>query len=252
MNLLKGNTPGPMPVPDLMPVLSRGKHRNPRSGACFMEFASYLAGEAWTDHPTCTHPLLASLARMVNDCTSDTARSRLVPLIPSVIGLRGDDPRVRLLIAVRAATSALSVTSAEHQHALAVGILNCERHLAGDTGELPEGLALRIREAFDEAPEAERWARDFIASMGSWSRSKFTDRTAETIIRVAVQGIAEACTPNPDDRLYDLLAGSIDDCVGVLGRTATSRKAPEQPAAAAEAPTKAAQPRVRESVDARG
>jgi len=52
------------------------------------------------------------------------------------------------------------------------------------------------------------------------------------------------------DRLYDLLAGSIDDCVGVLGRTPASRKAPEQPAAAA--PTKAAQPRLRESVDARG
>ena len=42
-----------------VPVLSRGKHRNPRKGACFMEFASYLAGEPWSDHPACTHPLLA-------------------------------------------------------------------------------------------------------------------------------------------------------------------------------------------------
>ena len=69
--------------PDLMPVLSRGKHRTARSGGCFMEFASYLAGEAWSDHPSCTHPLSASLARMVNDCSSDTARSRLMPLIPT-------------------------------------------------------------------------------------------------------------------------------------------------------------------------
>lgn len=244
MNLLKGNTSGPMPAPDLMPVLSRGKHRNPRSGACFMEFASYLAGEAWTDHPTCTHPLLASLARMVNDCTSDTARSRLAPLVPSVIGLRGDDPRMRLLIALRAATSALSVTSAEHQHALAVGILNCERHLSGGTGELPAGLDLRIREAFDEAPEAERWARDFIASMGSWSRSTFTDRTAETIIRVSVQGLAEACTPDPDDRLYNLLSGAIDDCVGLLS--------PKRESRTAAAPTEEAYFRPREPVDARG
>ncbi len=219
MKLMKGNTSGPMPAPDLMPVLSRGKHRNPRSGACFMEFASYLSGETWSDHPACTHPLLASLARMVNDCTSDTARSRLVPLIPSVIGLHGDDPRVRLMIALRAATSALGVTSADHQRALAVGILNCERHLGDDFGEVPLELALRIRSAFDTAPETERWAREFIASMSTWSRSKFTDRTAETIIRVSVQGIAEACTPNPDDRLYDLLAGAIDDCVEVLGGT---------------------------------
>ncbi|WP_174844194.1 hypothetical protein [Cryobacterium fucosi] len=212
-----------------------------------MEFASYLAGEAWTDHPTCTHPLLASLARMVNDCTSDTGRSRLVPLIPSVIGVRGDDSRVRLLMALRAGTSALSVASAEHQHALAVGILNCERHLAGDTGELPADLALRIRAAFDEAPDAERWAREFIASMGSWSRSRFTDRTAETIIRVSVQGIAEACTPNPDDRLYDLLAGAIDDCVAVLSPRSESRRAPVRPS-----PGLAVQTRLRESVDARG
>jgi hypothetical protein len=37
--------------PALLPVLSRGKHRNPRKGACFMEFASLLAGERWSDHP---------------------------------------------------------------------------------------------------------------------------------------------------------------------------------------------------------
>ena len=214
MNMLKGNVPDSMP--DLMPVLSRGKHRNPRSGACFMEFASYLAGEAWSDHPACTHPLLASVARMVNDCTSDTARARLVPLIPSVIGLRGDDARVRLLIALRAATSALPVTSADHQRALAVGILNCERHLTEPDGTIPGDVADRIRTSFDAAPETERWAREFIASMGSWSRSKFTDRTAETIIRVSVQGIAEACVPDPDGQLYDLLAGAIDDCTMVL------------------------------------
>lgn len=39
--------------PELLPVLSPGKHRNPRKGACFMEFASYLAGERWSDHPPC-------------------------------------------------------------------------------------------------------------------------------------------------------------------------------------------------------
>ena len=223
MNMLKGNVPDSMP--DLMPVLSRGKHRNPRSGACFMEFASYLAGEAWSDHPACTHPLLASLARMVNDCTSDTARARLVPLIPSVIGLRGDNGRVRLLIALRAATSALPVTSADHQRALAVGILNCERHLTEADGSISDDLAGRIRTSFDAAPETERWAREFIASMGSWSRSKFTDRTAETIIRVSVQGIAEACVPDPDGELFELLAGEIDDCTTVLAPAAEARPA---------------------------
>jgi hypothetical protein len=60
-------------LPSLLPTLSRGKHRTPRAGACFMEFASLLAGEAWSDHPACTHPLLAAVARHVNDHTSDAA-----------------------------------------------------------------------------------------------------------------------------------------------------------------------------------
>ena len=84
----------PNPVvhaPDMMPVLSRGKHRSPKKGACFMELASFLAGEPWSDHPSCTHPLLASLARDVNDHVDDYARTRLAPLIPEVIGLNGTD-----------------------------------------------------------------------------------------------------------------------------------------------------------------
>ena len=61
-------------LPELVPILSRGKHRSPRKGACFMEMASYLAGERWSDHPRCTHPLLASVGRLVNDLTSDASR----------------------------------------------------------------------------------------------------------------------------------------------------------------------------------
>src|SRR3954469_7130258 len=98
-------------TPDLMPVLSRGKHRNPRKGACFMELASFLAGERWSDHPACTHRLLAALARHVNDYTSDEGRSRLGELVPSVIGLTSDDPVVDARIALRAATQALPVVA---------------------------------------------------------------------------------------------------------------------------------------------
>ena len=41
-----------------------------------MELASFVAGEPWSDHPSCT-PLLSSLARLVNDHTTDEARPRL-------------------------------------------------------------------------------------------------------------------------------------------------------------------------------
>jgi hypothetical protein len=116
--------------PPLLPLLSRGKHRSPRKGACFMELASVLAGERWSDHPACTHPLLAALARHVNDYTSDAGRQRLAGLIPSVIGLTGDDLRIDARIALRSAIAALPVVSAERQRVMAVGVLACERVLA--------------------------------------------------------------------------------------------------------------------------
>jgi hypothetical protein len=58
-------------IPALVPTLRRGRHRSPRGGACFMEFASYLAGERWSDHPRCTDPTLAMVARAVNDLVDD-------------------------------------------------------------------------------------------------------------------------------------------------------------------------------------
>ena len=42
-------------TPTLVPMLTRGKHRSPRKGACFMEFASYLAGEQ-LERPSPLHP----------------------------------------------------------------------------------------------------------------------------------------------------------------------------------------------------
>src|SRR6478735_12095336 len=77
-------------APDGIPVLSRGKHRSARRGACFMEMASVLAGEPWSDAPKCTHPLLAHLARLVNDASTDAHRSELAVLIPDVVGVRDD------------------------------------------------------------------------------------------------------------------------------------------------------------------
>lgn len=65
-----------------MPVLARGNHRDPRDGACLMEYTAILTGERFTDHPPCTHPVLAELARQVNDLLTSTARPSLVTRAP--------------------------------------------------------------------------------------------------------------------------------------------------------------------------
>jgi hypothetical protein len=126
-----------------------------------MEMASYLAGERWSDHPRCTHPLLASVARLDNDRTSDENRPRLVELIPSVIGLTTDDPRADVYIALRCATTALPVASVQRQNALAVAVLAAERALATLEGGPPRRPSAASVRAMDSAPQAARWARSF-------------------------------------------------------------------------------------------
>ncbi len=149
-----------------------------------MEYASYLAGEKWSDHPACTHPLLGELARQVNDFISDEARQALVELVPNIIGLTGADVRIDLRIALRAARTALPIVAEERQQIMATAVLTCER----------------LRADLEGCPGA------------PLSQETFRRQTAPTIVRYAVQGIARACIPNPDSLLHDLLVGAIEDC----------------------------------------
>lgn len=204
------------PIPDLVPVLSRGKHRNPRRGACFMELASFLAGEKWTDRPSCTHPLLAEVARNVNDRTSDAERSQLAPLIPSVIGLTTTDPRADARIALSCALTALPVVSFERQRALAVAVHACLGQLdaLGDTGAAE--LRRRARHALADVPDADRWAASFATRTGVYrqdsSPRRFQRHAAPGIVTLAARGTAEAAIASPDALLRAMLEGAIAQC----------------------------------------
>ncbi len=194
-----------------VPVLSRGKHRNPRKGACFMEFASYLAGEPWSDHPGCTHPLLAGVARDVNDCTTDAGRTRLAPLIPSVIGLTPDDPHVVPRVTAKCIQHALPVVSQERQYILAVALLVGERELARLDGRPLGSLEPESQAVLDAVPQATKWARSFTSRPHKVSPD-FSRRTAPRAVSCAVEGISQACVPDPDERLYRLLTDAIEEC----------------------------------------
>lgn len=210
-----------MTLPELVPVLSAGRHRNPRKGACFMEMASFLAGERWSDHPSCTHPLLASLARLVNDSLDDRERGRLVTLIPDVVGLTGTDLDLDLAIATRAAAAALPVAPAARQNVLAVGLLTAQRLAAPRPGvrDLVDDLCAG---AFAAAPDAHAWAvryaRDAVVSERTYRR-----QTAPHTVAYAVEGLAVACVPDVADRLVTLLEQAVAD---VGARVERSRPVP--------------------------
>ncbi|MGW0809326.1 hypothetical protein [Nonomuraea sp. NPDC002799] len=204
-----------------MPVLSRGRHRNPKRGACFMELASYLAGERWSDHPACTHPLLAALARLVNDNTNDTSRAQLVHLVPSIIGLSSDDLRVDARIALRCATTALPVSAAERQLALAVSVLAAEEMLARLDGAPPGRLGEASRRAMEEVPHAAEQARRF-SRAARITEKGFRRYAAPNAVQLSVVGIVQACIPEPDALLRRLLEGAIADCDALINGSTPS------------------------------
>jgi hypothetical protein len=176
-----------------------------------MEYASYLAGEKWSDHPSCTHPLLGELARQINDFISNETRQSLAELVPDLIGLIGSDLRIDLRIALRVARTALPIVAEERQRMMAIAVLTCERLLADLDGCPGAPLSRESNDALELAPGAAVWARRFTRNTSVSSRV-FRREAAPSIVRYGVQGIAHACVPDPDSLLRDLLVGAIEDC----------------------------------------
>ena len=82
--------PGPARPPDQHPVLSRGARRRVQDGPCVMEYVSMLAASRFSDHPGCTHPALAKLARLVNGhIEDDEVGCRVALLAPDTSGYTG-------------------------------------------------------------------------------------------------------------------------------------------------------------------
>ena len=184
-----------------VPVLGRGKHSSPRRGACFMEFASYLAGERWSDRPRCTHPLLAQLARLVNDGVDDEHRAQLVPLIPDVVGLNPPGVQTELRIVVRAALAALPVANQERQNALAYGLAMLDPLLS----QLPPAEAAAYRR---------RWGAER-ARRSQLDEKTLRDKSFPVLVQTSVRGLAEACVDDYQERMVALLR----ECIAEMRAT---------------------------------
>jgi hypothetical protein len=192
-------------APEGLPVLSRGKHHSARKGACFMEMASVLANEPWSDRPSCTHPLLADLARLVNDNTSDRSRGELAVLIPSVVGLRGGGLVWVVEVTAAIATHAIADVPESSQRALAVALIRCNELAASVDPHVVIGTDA-IDQAVDCVPGAVAWARQ-LAAGSTITEKQFAKRTAPTVMRCAVRGLLASATTevDADARLRDLL-----------------------------------------------
>jgi hypothetical protein len=114
-------------IPDSLPVLDRGRHRSPVRGACFLEYTSLLAGEPFSDAPSCVDAELAAVLRHANDVLSAADRPRLLPLLGRAIGLVAVGPeaaRLRLDVARRLAADVGSPLSPEERRWAGTGAVD--------------------------------------------------------------------------------------------------------------------------------
>jgi len=186
-----------------------------------MEYASFLAGERWSDRPACTDPVLGELARTVNDTVTSEIRDTLIPEIPRVIGLVGDD-RVSLTVGLRVVATAIPLVPADRQRALAVsatGMIGALRR----RGLTDSPVVETARAALAAAPEAKAWGEEYFRRVGKDAMQLVVtgcSQAIRTAVRATKDSVADA-----DERLADLLRTAIGDVEALLGRTQPAERA---------------------------
>jgi hypothetical protein len=180
--------------PDGLPMLDRGGHRSPEQGACLMEYVSVLAGARFSDHPKCTHPALAQLARVVNDEIVDpAARSRLAVLAPDLIGTRSRDPRITLTVMACCLRAAVAARPQGH-----------------DVPQALERIEAQLTRL--EAQRGRRWAR--LRNVG-WEPGALS---VISTLRVVLRHTHRFRGPRHDEQLCELLERAVADCRELLAQ----------------------------------
>lgn len=125
-----------MSAPEFLPVLSSGAHDSPKDGACFMEMASFLAGEEFSDSPQCADPFLTSVCQGINDRCTDEERATIAHLIPRVIGTRQDRDmhKVHVRLGCWAARRVLHLVREQDRGVCTVAIESAEGWCRGEVG----------------------------------------------------------------------------------------------------------------------
>jgi hypothetical protein len=200
--LARGKSRDASRVPDQLPVLQRGRHRRPEDGACVMEYVSVLAGAPFTDHPRCTHPALATLARLVNDwIDDDRARSELARLAPDLIGTGTGDLRTTHRVVASCLAAAAAV-----------------RPLPPAAAAQLVRSVKRIRE-FDRGG---RWAR---VRLTGWQLLNPAGVMVGSAFQVLIGQLRGLSRHEQNTRLRTLLRDAIADCDRMLDGQASNDRA---------------------------
>ena len=70
-------------------TLQHGMHADFKAGMCLLEATAWIAGEEWSDHPSCVCPVLAAFGRSWNDSLNEADRNRILkPFVARLVGTR--------------------------------------------------------------------------------------------------------------------------------------------------------------------
>ncbi|MFN2533759.1 MAG: hypothetical protein ABR528_00725 [Pseudonocardiaceae bacterium] len=186
-------------VPDQLPVLSRGWHRGPEDGACVMEYVSVLAGARFTDHPRCTPPALAALARLVNDrIVDDGVRSKLALLAPDLIEVRADPATTHCVIAS-------CLTAAEALQPV-----------------VPRGVRRKLARTCARMRRLERGDRWTRIRLRCWELLNPPNVTVSSAFQVVFEQMRGLTQPQRDAQLSELLHGTVAACRRLESRPVAS------------------------------
>ena len=169
-------------------VLRSGTHTSSSDGVSLMEAVSALAGEPWSNSPSCTSPVIAAYARSLNDWLPDDARQRLKAYIPRLVGTA--EPDLELRRAFACADAAVRVFA---PLAFAAAGLVAEAAKLGALAPVDRESAESARSAAESA----EWAARSAASSAAWSVAESMRSAAESARSAASAARAAARAAEP-------------------------------------------------------
>ena len=187
--------------------LQRGSHASRDDGMCAMEMVAWLAGEAHSDEPDCTCPVLAAFVRACNDAMSDELRNHILrPLVPQLVHSRATATieQMRGLLAMDTMVRSLVPTWLQRRqlHAEAEAL----RRLPTITGRLELMMARRALETCGRGQRAALWVidraidraepRHYVAGVVQVGRS-LNDRPTWVVLGELASRMAAARTREP-------------------------------------------------------
>lgn len=198
-------------TPTSLPILAAGRHRSPRRGACLMEYTSVLAGERFSDAPRCTDPVLAAVARAVNDYSSDASRQRIAPYAGDLTSAHGAGDDVQRGIVRRCLLTALRFAEGSRRHVVLVALLGLDRASAGasrgwDDSMLSLDSELALLGGDGRVVEASSYVAELPVTVDEHSR-----RALGVSVEVAVATIAQSAGAAADDALLELFEECLAD-----------------------------------------